>query len=506
MEDIISFLKEIDRLAKQQEEISNAKGESFNVFKLCGVNHYENSHSDIIAEFLNPKGSHGCGNDFLLEFCRIVGLDASQYENADVDVTREHQILGGSGRVDIIIEAGTSKIIIENKIYANEGEYQLRKYRNWLNTKSGEEAPLFFLTLDGRESNDKDMKGLYTPISYESHIMPWLNECIRIAAEKPFVRESLIQYKNLVEDLTNGDVKEIERIKTLFAPISENFGTAILIKENVDKAKAMWLWNNILVPLTRKGFTVDRSFDKMLDGNDIFLTYGEEKKDKIIYAFNSYGFNNPRREIVHPDGRKESTTRDVPHNWSDEFFEEITPKNSDEVAKKAKQKIIEDAQQFQIEGAVPGKAMELGTPDKLFESIAKDFKSAIIVKNYVDKVKAMWLWDNILVPLTGKEFTVDRSLQEMVVTNDVFLSFDKKVINRKIVYAFNNLGFKKPRREIITYDDAGNEGEKKSTTSNVPHKWNNEFFEGITQNNSRIIAEKAIREIIDDKDKYLAEE
>ena len=498
---IEDFLKDIGELAKQQEEISNARGENFNVFKLCGVYHYENKHSDIIAEFLNPKGSHGCGNDFLLAFCRIIGLEASQYENADVDVTREQKILD-SGRVDIIIEAGTSKIIIENKIYANEGECQLKKYREWLDDNSGKNSSLFFLTLDGRNSNDDKMNGQYMPISYKSHITDWLTECIRIAAEKPFVRESLIQYKNLVEDLTQGNVKEVEKVKALFDLISQNFEASILVKENVDKAKVMWLWNNILVPLTRKGFSVDRSLKEMLERNDIFLTYGEEKKDKIIYAFNSYGFNNPRREIVHPDGRKESTTRDVPHNWSDEFFEGITPKNSDEVAEKAKQKIIEDTQQFQIE-EVSGKTMELGIPDELFESITHNFKSAIIVKNYVDKVKTMWLWDNILEPLTIRYgFTVDRSLNEIIATNDVFLFYEKE--KYKIVYAFNNYGFKNPRKEVVHFNES--ESILKKSTRNVPHRWDDEFFKKITPYNSTEIAEKAIRDIINDKDEICHKE
>ena len=117
MEEIRRFLERINELISWKEEISNQKGENFNVFKLCGVNHYENSHSDIIAEFLNPKGSHGCGNDFLLAFCRLVGLDESKYENAEV--IREYALDNYFFFFFILIRTNNSKIIIENKIYTH---------------------------------------------------------------------------------------------------------------------------------------------------------------------------------------------------------------------------------------------------------------------------------------------------------------------------------------------------------------------------------------------------
>ena len=41
------------------------RGEEFNVFHLCKVDHYENCHSAILAEFLDPNGSHGQGDTFL---------------------------------------------------------------------------------------------------------------------------------------------------------------------------------------------------------------------------------------------------------------------------------------------------------------------------------------------------------------------------------------------------------------------------------------------------------
>ena len=56
----------------QQAELkrneSLKRGERFNMFGACGVNHYENTHSAILAEMLNPQGNHGQGSLFLSLF------------------------------------------------------------------------------------------------------------------------------------------------------------------------------------------------------------------------------------------------------------------------------------------------------------------------------------------------------------------------------------------------------------------------------------------------------
>ena len=304
MTEIAALLEKVKDLSKRQEEKSRSTGENFNVFKLCGVNHYENAHSDIIAEFLDSKGSHDCGSDFFQAFCKITGLDFRNYENAEV--IREHWT--DEGRPDILIRAGKNKVVIENKIYASEQQDQLRRYRDWLDKNSGdkEKAPLLFLTLDGRPSSDETVQGQYTPISYKDHIIPWLNECIRIAVEKPFVRESLIQYKNLVEDLTKGNTMTQEEEKRIQC-IQNNFQAAIAVADSLIQAKAQWFYKNIVEPLLNAGITVDvergqwQQLIRSSQGKrncylDCFIAY-RKGATKVVYAY-SHDFQDPRREIT----------------------------------------------------------------------------------------------------------------------------------------------------------------------------------------------------------------
>ena len=182
----------------------------------------------------------------------------------------------------------------------------MRKYRDWLDSNAGKEAPLFFLTLDGRESNDPEMKGPYTPISYKSHIIDWLNECIRIAAEKPFVRESLIQYRNLVNDLTKGNTMTPEEEKKIKS-IQSNFQAAIAVADSLVQAKAQWFYEHIVEPLLDAGITVDvergqwQQLIRSSQGKrncylDCFIAYRKDAT-KIVYAY-SHDFQDPRREII----------------------------------------------------------------------------------------------------------------------------------------------------------------------------------------------------------------
>ncbi|MCL2512087.1 MAG: PD-(D/E)XK nuclease family protein [Bacteroidales bacterium] len=58
MENLQNLLNQVALISEKNAEILDAAGGRFNMFRVCGVNHYENTHSAIIAEFLNPNGSH----------------------------------------------------------------------------------------------------------------------------------------------------------------------------------------------------------------------------------------------------------------------------------------------------------------------------------------------------------------------------------------------------------------------------------------------------------------
>lgn len=50
MEKIQNLLNQVKIINQKNNEILDATGARFNIFKVCGVNHYENTHSAIIKE------------------------------------------------------------------------------------------------------------------------------------------------------------------------------------------------------------------------------------------------------------------------------------------------------------------------------------------------------------------------------------------------------------------------------------------------------------------------
>jgi len=120
----IKFRLEIFQKAKDELDIYLAS--SFNVFDYIDPN--ENGLSDIIAELLNPNGSHGQGDIFLKGFLEII-VEQKGYSTQNANLYR---------RIDITIEfdSGKSAIGIENKPWAGEQEDQIKDYKEHLSKKT----------------------------------------------------------------------------------------------------------------------------------------------------------------------------------------------------------------------------------------------------------------------------------------------------------------------------------------------------------------------------------
>jgi hypothetical protein len=234
MEKIRNLLYQVAFINKKNAEILDATGGRFNMFRMCGVNHYENTHSAIIAEFLNPNGTHGLKSKLLECFIETLGeYFTIQNFNSEKSIVRtEHST--EEGRIDILIEDNQNKaIIIENKIYAIDQPEQLKRYNRYAKTyKNG--YLILYLTLFGDNASEHSGEGVsYLSISYKENIINWLEKCVAITSRFPMVRETIIQYINHLKQLTNQDMdtKNKEEIVELLTKI-ENLRTAKTIYQN----------------------------------------------------------------------------------------------------------------------------------------------------------------------------------------------------------------------------------------------------------------------------------
>jgi len=217
------LLKDVSFIKEKYDEIAKITGDNFNIFKLLGKERDELSHSKILTALLDPKGTHDCNGIFLKLFFEhfLQGKYNPKIDFNDCHVYKEHSI-GEDGRLDIYIDSGDVRVVIENKINAGDGKGQLERYSNFLR---GENDHLIYLTLNGRAATEGSHRGVeYIRLAYgkkdgdeigdtkkdvndksvfAGSIIDWLKDCQKEVFNKPLVRETIEQYINLLKIITN---------------------------------------------------------------------------------------------------------------------------------------------------------------------------------------------------------------------------------------------------------------------------------------------------------------
>jgi len=193
--------------AAQERAREHAPG--FNIFRLLGVYRDEQrTHSALLADLLDPAGSHGQRHVFLQRFLEYCGQKFDLPAIAVDDLLETEWVVRTEyqtpfGRLDILIRNAELGLlyVVENKIYSPEQWDQLRRYADWLETQQGEYArqALFYLTLSGKRATSHQ-GALYHRLSYYEDVAAWLEGSLgRVAA--PRVRETITQYLDLIQTL-----------------------------------------------------------------------------------------------------------------------------------------------------------------------------------------------------------------------------------------------------------------------------------------------------------------
>ena len=254
LEKLLSQVRVYVNEDKQRRAEAFRRGECYNVFNVLGVDNMELSHSAFLAALLNPDGSHGMQDAFLKAFIDTIahGGTKPELDTAHAKVYTEYNIGNitetTGGRIDILItdrsdtgsgKAGGHAIIIENKIWAADQPNQLQRYDKYAcGTYSSDGYLLLYLTLDGKEPTDQSKGALtnYRCISYRSDIIDWLHKCAQLAFDKPLVRETINQYINLLQQLTNQNTMEQKQLIQLLTN-KENFEQACAIADTMPAVK-----------------------------------------------------------------------------------------------------------------------------------------------------------------------------------------------------------------------------------------------------------------------------
>ena len=240
---ISNVLQQVRLLKNKYDELAAVTGEDFNIFSILRIKHEEvKTHTPMLAELLNPHGSHHQGAAFLklfLETCiyeKENGQESAVYNNPETFHVRTEEHTD-QGQIDIFLEKEKEAcIVIENKIYAEDRYSQLNRYYQYAKKRfSDKQIKLIYLTLDGSPPEEKSLKAVNGQgndlsmdkvilISYRKHIISWLEECMKLQEVQRLspVREILFQYRDLLNELTG-------------QPINTRYSmdlTELLIKDN----------------------------------------------------------------------------------------------------------------------------------------------------------------------------------------------------------------------------------------------------------------------------------
>jgi hypothetical protein len=317
--DIISRAQNILSLSRTirhyEESLAQAQGTHFNLFEILHIGHYEvRTHSPIIAELLNPTGTHGQGCAFLRKFLSLLNIGEHEFDVNGASVQTEVSV-GTYGRIDIaIIDRRRRRIYIENKIYARFQDKQLEHYQ-----AHDPDAWIVLLTLNGDEPINTDL-AIVTKLkrlSYKNDILTWLEECRKEATTAPTVRESISQYIHLIKRLTNqkpNSYMNSELSKTILAN-KENLLAYFALcnaKDDIKKELLNWVTEELRKIATELG--LEMSTENLMDKYGKFtFTHPalEQANIAICLQFDRNGLQDLDAGFAYIDHTKGSPSKDI---------------------------------------------------------------------------------------------------------------------------------------------------------------------------------------------------
>lgn len=294
------LLRDINVLRKKYEERKKNE-DNFNLFTILKKDSDEvYLHSRFLSSILDPAGPHGLGTIVLNSFLYRIESNFV-YDEKSIEVYPNNHNRSEYKKIDIsFIDRITNKaVIIENKIYHEDSNHedkgQLENYYERLieEDKIPEDGiEVYYLTLDGHEPSEDSvslsnkfpkLKEKVKCISYSIEILDWLRVVVKECYNKPSLRESIIQYIKLIENMTNNEtcMEEIKEILEVIGCSEDNLMSAKLLIDN--RKHIQWntvsdFWSELTEQFVANGFKIQTS----IQNEDIdLLIHGGPRQKKV---------------------------------------------------------------------------------------------------------------------------------------------------------------------------------------------------------------------------------
>ena len=225
--DLIKELEEFRNLREQQKQ----RGlNDFNIITIILNYHDEvRVHSRMIGELLDINGKHFQKTLFLDKFINRIGIDNYDTKKSELHLEQKH--------IDLYLTDGVNHIIIENKIWADDQEKQIKRYIDIIKeeNKDIDKNNLYtvYLSLDRNEptkysldtykiennyvvNSDNIPISKFININYKDKILDWLEDCKYEVQNITNLNESIKQYIDVVKMVTNQYKSLISKYEDFF--------------------------------------------------------------------------------------------------------------------------------------------------------------------------------------------------------------------------------------------------------------------------------------------------
>jgi hypothetical protein len=243
-----SILEKVIQINRKHSELH--KDKTYNIFSVLQIQSKEVLTCRMIADFLNPRGAHGSGTEYLKLFLNnILGINEIDDNDLKWAVVTAEYVIDEERRIDIVIEVCKHFIPIEVKIYAGEQQSQCYDYYKFAREKDIN-AKVYYLTIDGHSPTEYSTSGSGGKIpesdivclSFKQDILNWLKSCKTV--DNSEMLSILNQFIQSIENLVGYNSERMtEMISDEIIKSDESLRAGIQIADSISvaKAKVMYL-------------------------------------------------------------------------------------------------------------------------------------------------------------------------------------------------------------------------------------------------------------------------
>ncbi len=263
MEDLLTnlnlLLKELHIVYQKSLSKANAN-EQFNVLTtLLTANDEVHLHSRLISSFIDPRAPHKLRDTPLKLFLRVLHSHF-HYNLETLEIIPSTSTWTEYKEIDILIIDRILRfaVIIENKIDASDSNHpdegQIERYYRRIIEEDNiapDNIEVYYLTRDRHEPSEESVstskRYVELPqkvkcISYGNEIKEWLTMLVKEAVNQPYFRETINQYIQLIDVMTNNiDIQERLEIIDLISKNEDMLDSAKFLIDNFNHVK----WHTI---------------------------------------------------------------------------------------------------------------------------------------------------------------------------------------------------------------------------------------------------------------------